>query len=565
MMATDFEALFGDVSFNTPLPSVNEDEVLAMLSPAPTAAVNLAVDQQRPLSERTKGGAERVNANSASTGVTATKDANGRVTLSNTAAASPSPTPKPEIKISEVPNTVANLLNQLKTATDIDTARGVYSTFQSAAVAEITKLEQQALTFANNKLGIPQLEINVRAAEASNKASIGYYPGIGDAPNTVEAKRQLAQARTFADNEMKSFLTTNLSYNMLKNVTAQATAEFNRVQKIADRKANLADNKTSRTDERQANKEEDDARKAEGMSPVQLARVQALTPGITNIDDGVDPKVKAYKVYLNNKNPKFRAAVDAQGAELPILAVQDNEFAADLVIAEESAKTGFPTEQVKAQLTLLRNMANSNELIDKAIARENKADPKKAREEQAKMKLSMSDPNKKVEVTAQRVRLAMQELQAKRTEVFLGDLSSWNSADPELLLAIDTSKKTTSNAMFDNVMTAYIGDKTGPEAIARASQFRSLMNTAANRYKDSMFGMPSYAEGEAMIAKRVSEGRFWGRFFEQAGKTALQGFPTGDLKKPDTGTGGGGMFPFLGGGDAVVVPIDPATGRKFGE
>ena len=582
---------FANINFSSPISEVNNDAVSEVLkSFNPQEGIADIAFMRGKVEGGTDAGISRVNANVDKTGVIGFKDKKGQASFTNVAVDSTGQTSQilpnssqipvnnsavgtPNvIKQTETALPVAAMLDKLRNATDIGSARAIYDSLTQAATAELTKLETETLAFAQNKIGIPLLEKNLNQARETDTQSIGYYPGIGDSPVSQKAQIELNSARTIAGQEAKRLLETNFAYNSLNNVVKQAGVHFQRLEATAARRDTFQINAEFAADQHRIAKDEDEERRAESITPEQLSRINLLRPADMQLDGDINPKVRANKILSASKDKNFQAAVNAQGMDLPILALQGNAYATALVMAKEEAATGLPQTQVKAELDKVKSLLASPTFIPSILAR----DKKKGQEMTALKAAALADPNKKTNVDNYKLQLAMNFIQQQKTEDFYNKVDSWGSIDPILHAAMDKSMKISGNRNFENVLTAYVGDAVGMDAIAKYSAFRQLMETAQRKHKDSLFGSPDLNRGNAMIVQMVSGKNYFGKWLDKISKIVpgslglTSGIPV--LNTINKGREALSASPLnfasnLAGSPAKVddVPLDPATGRPFGE
>jgi len=528
---------FAGVDFNTPLPVVTADDMSTILKSFNAQGMPLVNNVSGPSSIKLNVAA--VNENTADTGVVGYRDSKGQANFTNVAR---DPATNKEVKLGQgtvpandspvlgqpnemagqpapinTPNGINSILASLASVQDAGAARGLFSSFQEAAAKEQVRLQTEALTFAQQKIGIPGLEKNLAQVEATDKASIGWYPGIGDSPVTQKARTELNLARGYADTEAKRLLENNLSYKLLAKNVVQAEKEMQRVQaaitkkeQLEDRKSQLADNRTLQNDEWNRRKEYQEAQEAESISATQLARIQFFSA--QDFVGEANPRVKAYKLLKGNKDKEFQAAVNAADGELPVMALRGNGYAETLVLSEESKKTGMPQAQVKAQLDAMRKVMSDPKFEETVINQRFKSEKDGktlAATEKGRLQAMKLNPTEKEKFTEEKARMAFEWMQQKKTQTYINDTTSWNSIDPVFKAAQDKALKTTGSTDLNSTLVAYLGDLTGPERLQKLGEFEAIARSAAKRHEGSMFGMPDYrAAGKMIAAYGVEEGIF---------------------------------------------------------
>lgn len=601
-----------------PASVVTGDEIVRLLSPG--NGLSLFKDVVTTKAD-TKGGADRVNKNTANTGAVAYKDDKGQTVLTNVAKdASGKEVPigsitpsvstqqgKAQATLSsmEAPLVLTSILDKLGKVQDASEARGIFASFQEAAAREQVNIETQALQMAQAKLGISALEQTVMKSEATDKVSIGYYPGIGDSPITQKARAELMAARGFADKEQQRILSGNLHYKILGNQLKQAEAEMTRVQKVAESKARIQEqremlgvNRTLANEEwdrrntaNEKDKEEQEKRKqlaeAEGYTDVQRRRIQALNMGELG---GLDLSLESTKIKLaqvskrNSADKNFKAAILAEGADLPALALKGNAFAKTLTIAEESKNTGLSTDQVEQALIDMQKLMSSKNFLEDAIKNLGTDQSPDARKQaiaevQGLKAASTVDPSKAAALNDVKIRFAMQQVQANKTARFLEDVSSWQSTDPRMQIAVKKASIVSNTKDIESVLAAYLTDTnwvplTGKEYLTAMSQFRKNMHDAAQKHKGSMFGMPDYRSAEVLIAKKSVESGVFRKMLGLSEKArpvidAMGRAASGDMQTIGSAihdsAAGRAVRSFILGEGWDKAPIDEATGKPFGE
>jgi hypothetical protein len=568
---------FDDVSFDPTAPdegdqidytpSVNADDLssiyIALANPQKSPFLPSGVPANRTPQQVEGGttqGVDRVNQDTGNTGAVAYKDSNGRAVLTNVArdpltgqdkklpvipqqAGSKGDTGTKEIGAPDAPLPIFEAMAKLRRTQDINEARALYENLQQSVVQEKTRLETEAAKFAEQKLKVPLLEQQLTQARAADQADPNWYPGIGDSPITKGIVSELAAARSGAKQQMDLYLNQNTSYRNIAVTESNMTAEFKRVESIdvknqtrvlqaqlsrdtadINRKANAA----MRDDERQARFKDDMLQKYEQLTPEQIARIQLLDAadfdGIQSIADESLRKIKVASLALGagkNKNKDYQSAINAEGnQQLLGLALQGNSYAKKIVIANESTATGQDNASVEAKITALQKAVADPEMVKEVLRNRFAGDPKKQKELEKEflMNAKSFDPAKKQEVNQQRLSMAYEWMQNRTTQQFVTDVGSWGSSDPMLKAAVDKSKKISGKADLDNVITAYLGDSSGPEYLQKLRDFRNLAQINLAARKDSVFGMPDEAAVKATINRHAISNSRIGQWLQETGR-----------------------------------------------
>lgn len=596
---------FAGVDFTRPMPSMNLDNTVQLLNafdPRRTPVQTMTESNSTPISKALdmKAGAARVNANTGKTGAVAIIGADGKVTLTNRAIDATGreapigggnpPGDYQAATATSIPvaNNVYNALNQLKGATDIESARGIFSNLQESLVKESNKLENDASLFALNKIGVPKMEAMLAQSEIADRSDPMWYAGIGDSPITAKLRTEVGMARGYADQESKRYLDNNLGYKMLRNNAAQADAEMKRVSNIATRKEALADSISLRRADKDEAKQADLENKSQVISVDQLQRIGILLPGeLPTENDGTNAKIKALQLYTGNKSKDFRAAIDAPGDKLPEMALMGNSFAETLVIRQEATNTGIPESQIKAQLKAAREWMANPQNITKGIMQMSGPELEgKKNVASHVIALNSSDVGEKNKATATKAQVALWYMDRKKNELFNNDVTSWNSVDPALITAAtDAAKKNGGRKDLESVLTAYVGDAVGPEAHKKYGDFIRLIDAAGEKSQGSITGRIDTMEARAKVIRASLGANMFRKWMASIGK-AVQ--PIADMPIAEIASAIPGSMAALGDtlqagraaynsefaksvrlmtglGEQPKAPIDPLTLKPIGE
>jgi len=609
---------FADITFQPAQPESPDvaAEILRSFNPQQTAYM-----------PNTKGGVARINENTKVHGVTAYRGKDGKAVLTNERIIE-APTPagadkyyneaefqaanplvngkyplrgasQPAIiKPVDTPAGLFTILSKLKGSTDLPTATSLYESFQQTVVEQKTKIEQDAVKFAEQRIGIQQLERKLMEAEAADKADPMYYPGIGDSKITQALRNELNVARGVALNEAKTLLSTNQTYKSLAVTESTAANEYKRIQTLADKREtqrlqdeNSASEWTRRAQERDTIRDENNRAKleqeAEQVSGKMLARISLLHQAdFAGLEAGsINAKVKALSLVKNNKNKDFNEAVSADDAALPVLALKGNKYATSLVLAEESAATGQSEEETANMIKALQKKMQEPDFANKVITRRyaNVTDPEARKRAIGEAQATLLAPDR-IKATDMRAQMALEEMELIKTNNFIANVGTWKSLDPELNAAIDKARKVAGRPDVESVLVAYLGDAEGPERAAKGSQFLNLARIATDRHAKSLFGKPDTGTINAIVVQHMRDSGFFGRWLNKLGNLPVNmdtvagagvALGAGALATVSAPVGiaaaaAGGAF--LGGralaktlGKPNPTFIDPATGKPFGE
>lgn len=543
---------FANVSFQqlgpSPVESVSADDITRVLigmNPKPLGAVDGGTSE----------GIARVNANTAETGVVAYRDKKGQAVLTNVArdpitnqekpiAALFKPTQGEQSTSAQTPTYVGDGENRvglfdafkkLQNATSSEEAEAIYGSLLQSVATEVTRLENEAAKFAENKFGVGQMQSSLNAARQADRADPLWTPGMGDSPITQKIINDLVQLNTAASADAKDFLKRNIGYNSLATLKGNAEREYQRIQRQFERKANKDDarataeltadinrraNQQIRREDRAERAEEESLQIYQRLTPTQIQRINMLNAG--EIEAESDERKKQIRIAqlatgATKNKPMFEAISAESNQELLTHALKGNGVAKKLIVMEESMRTGKSAEDVSAMIQSLTTRLADRRMPIEVLNRNTKMGKT---EREARMSMLNAaqfdvDPNKKIQVDNIKISLLMEEAQFRIQQQFVSDVSSWGLTDPTMLAAIDKAKKTTSKADIKSVLTAYIGDATDVERGMRLAEFQKALKNAALKQKDSFFGMPNWREAEKIAVQQVVENRWFSGFMRK--------------------------------------------------
>lgn len=454
------------------------------------------------------------------------------------------------------PLSVGSLFNKLRETQDVDTARGIAASLREAGAVEQTKFESQALTFANNKLGIPMLERQLAEAVAADQSDPKYRPGMGDSPITARIRTAVEDARNKANPEAQRYLAQNAQYATLGATLKNADSEVARITKIGDRRDALQDQAFFQADMRRQNKEDQLTDMARGLDGVQRQRLLMLSPDLAAVSpDKLDADmVRTIQAQKNNK--QWQQAFEAPEPALPGLALQGNTYAENIVLAKEQANTGTDPTITKARLDNLRIATNNKDFLKKAFEEQYAGDPK-AKQKVADAIGQFNEKGLTAEGKAQNNAVKMQlalELAKKQTTVnFAANTGAWKIADPEFQAAVVNARQVTGGTKMEDVLTAYTKDITGPDLIKKTQIFADYMTAEAQKQEKSIFGQPNYIALRSQIFNKAAKGpiRTW---LEAAGRSIASAVPDASAESMKY-TSPVGTDNFGGGGTNIPDPL----------
>ncbi|EDO29126.1 predicted protein [Nematostella vectensis] len=356
-----------------------EDTILAMAFPEvflkqpPTGKVN------------TKGGVERVNARTSEHGVRAIEK-DGKIYMTNIGSdgsvnkgtGSPNSVLGDGLGASRgtqaAPDTPAHLnssIEQLKSAPDLATAQGILMNINQTIAQQSNKLSEDALKFAATRVGLPNLEAELSAAIAADKADPNWYPGIGDSPITQEIRQQIAQANNAANVIAKNYLTSNNQAAALRAMEENSKILYENIKRkeeFSARRQEIRDDRQYQADATRAARNEDRIAQEERriemeIGPLDATRMQRmaiLDPSSKKADGSIDQLGAQKTAYaLKKRNAKdLQEALDLPDQDLPAVALAGNEYAMTIVVANELRDNPKATEQqVRDKMAIIKQRA----------------------------------------------------------------------------------------------------------------------------------------------------------------------------------------------------------------
>lgn len=548
--------------FNTIATPASNDELTAMfrgLVPQTPFNSSGLVDptQQNPNANRqvsggTKAGIDRVNANSDQTGVAGYRDANGRAVFTQVRDSSTGQTIQPQadaqgkqipalfkpfgtseadkknaaLRMPDISTGIQNALEQIKLAKDYSQAAGIYTSFQETISAERARLEQEAFSLAEQKLGIPAIMAKLEQTRAADRASFGWYQGIGDSPITQKVLAELMQARQFVNDEAKNFLTQNVTYKSLANYENQGKMYLNHVDKILSAEDRRKEQNTlwkdqalfnnALRDQDRAERDKEELLKIhEGMTTNQIANLNILEKEKLAAFDVTDPaaatmkKLKEASLWRGRtKDKQLEQAVSAEtNQQLLALAVQGNSKAKVLLLAKEANVMGINPLKVEEQIRDFEKILRSKTLVQDTLSLTNDKDAKKKQADfNAAAFASTGKPEEIAKINNERIGYALAYLQHKKTQEFNSDVRSWNVMDPLVANAAAKAVSSMGSASIENVVATYLdGSKDRVERATRLQDFARIMRISATKQANSAFGMPDYRAAEVLINQRLAK------------------------------------------------------------
>jgi hypothetical protein len=442
-------------------------------------------------------------------GVTAVKQANGNLSLSNTQA------PVVGGAMPNISNDLFSAINSLKTTNDVDVARGLLSTIRESAAQKSTEIMGEAMRFASTKLGVPALEQQLREAEVADRADPQWYPGIGDSPITAKIRAALLTTRSSVDNEAKNYLASNTSYASMNAALKTAEEEAKRITAIGDRTNRISDEMLLRDQlKKDAKVDEANALRAT-MSPEEQRRLIVLNPTLASIvDEGERSLAMAASIKRADRDANMRAALGATDMDLPILAMERNPDAVLLTVRKEQELNPAASDnEVQARIAEVSKIANGKDFIKLAVSQRfgGRVDSTEAKAYAAELNTSEVglDAKGKALKRQEKYAMALDLYRRDATNRFAGDTTGWKVNDPEFLAAQEEAFKVTGKRDMDSVLTAYISSKAPGTQLSKLGTFRMLLSNASMLSAKSLFGTVDSIALDARIAGVAREAGVW--------------------------------------------------------
>lgn len=479
----------------------------------------------------TQFGVERVNARTSEHGTTATKDAQGRVTLSNVGpdgrgiqgTGSPNSvlgngmgkgkggmnqplTGNQQLLMPNVSMSLQAAMNSLTDpSTTVDAAIGHFANIQQEIALQQTKMQGEAIKFAEAQFGIPDLNAQLQQSLIADKNSPSWYPGIGDSPVTTRIRQAIQSASNDVQITASNYLKANTSFTSLSVTSKSAEMAFKNNEIRNNRKEALTD----RADLNKANKEEAALQKRVQLGaslPMSAqARLMVIDPTLANTS-GDDQLARVGDIVARSSRDKaMETYLSVPENELPIIAISGNNYAKTALMAAE-VKAGRTATSVQADMDYVASLVTKKDFHQLAVASKyrNTPDDKAMKAELATLQNAKAiggDATTKAMNRNVDIKLAMDMKRQEVAAAPVADIRHLVGAETILGDAIKISLAKGNNASIKNVLTAYIGDASGPTRIQKVQEFKSIMDGIGSSQPVSVFGAPS----GALIAQAIVE------------------------------------------------------------
>ena len=198
-------------------------------------------------------------------------------------------------------------------------------------------------------------------------------------------------------------------------------------------------------------------------------------------------------------------ALIAPDNALPGMAVRGNQTATELVISKEAELTGESPDLIRGRLENAKRLSSDPKFLQQAysaVFRSAKDKATKVKDSIAEFnKLSNGNAEEKEKAAQIRAELALDYVRTTATERFVSDLSKLQTTNTKLGDAVRLAMKQAGSANLENVTAAWVGDATGPEAVAAYQALIATLQAEGLKYKDSIFGVPNMPAINAAITQ----------------------------------------------------------------
>lgn len=521
--AVDTAYAFGEEQLRSLLAQRSQAQVNSLWDSPDNPALSLP----RTGKADTRGGAIRVNENTAQHGVTATVDSKGRTTLTNIDPTTGQPTRQSQPASAQgfnpldrtTSSSVSALMESIKTAKDADSARGIAASLNTAISAEKANIQQMVLQQAEAELGLPAIKASLLQAEALDKRQPNWTPGMGDSQNTSRIRQTLYAAQDQARQRADDNLKRNMSFNQLTAAASNADMLINAKAKEFDAAAAREGRKEAWMEQKKWQSDMQAEEMYASLSDTQRTTVAKLLPA--EIANDPDPAAVArYFDRQSKMDPKFRELVSADPYDVPGMAIAGNPLARNVIVAEEAKATGEDSALIDQRIKIAQTSASSKEAIaawakSKTAGMTGGADEAKKLISQYNGLQVATGKEEKAQLRAMQAEIAMNVFKQQRQNEFANNVGAWKVADPELQTAIEQAAKTTGKTDIKSVLGAYVGSKYGPEAATAYTKFKQLMSQAASPYARSPFGPVNVRALEAEINDNVIAANSLAQWFQE--------------------------------------------------
>ena len=316
--------------------------------------------------------------------------------------------------------TVASQMASIQSLPTVDEKMVAFQQLQVDAARQVAEAHKQAVTQAEEKLGVPALKALLARNEAADRNTIEWQQRRVDSKATAQVRQQLENAMLKADGLAKSFLNSNTEIAGLQ--ASLKTAEYY-IQRSMTQEMRIDDKKAAEEFKLRNKKEEIMAR----YRPQHFSRARILDPALAGMEDTaiVDMIANGKKAFGAEQEALLAATED----QLLSAAVAGNNSAHAILVQEEAAKSGLPADMLSKRLSRL----SMNATPEAVMASIEKSYPdKKSPEYQAAIapfKLYKSgtklDKDSADMMHRAMLRTAQSGLLIDNTREWIGDVRSW--------------------------------------------------------------------------------------------------------------------------------------------
>ena len=448
-----------------------------------------------------------INKNWNDQGIQAFTDSKGQLVLTNKpGATNATEAMRPFTPVTSKATTggAGNLLNDIRNAPDLAAAQGAMYALQSSITEQVAKTKSNAIKFAEQKVGLPAMQLELQNAIKADRADPMYKPGMGDSPITAKIRTQVTALEDQAAQEAERWLSRNVEFAQLSNTLTAAQQEIQRFTRKEDWKEQRKLSSELQAEEWDRRKTEDINLKA-GQIPIETKnRILSLHPEIATEENPNAKILGQYEQIVKKGGKAANDALNAPAAQLPALAVRGNAMAEELVIQQEMKATGEGADAIRGRIASAKALMADPKFVQKALSAKFASSPDKTKQvKQATEEFNKlsNNPEEKERFNQMKADLALDFIRTTATERFASDLSRLQTTNVKLGDAVRLAIKNTGSASLENVATAWLGDATGPEAKAGYDAFMATLESESLKFKDSMFGTPNMVAIRAAVTE----------------------------------------------------------------
>lgn len=443
-----------------------------------------------PVWSASQDAAERVNANTSVYGVKATKDAQGRVTLSNVVDGQVTPQSQPKSfnpMASGMSSKISAMLDEINKAEDTATAMGKAAPLREALIEETTRMQNTALEQAEAELGLPKLRRALQASQAADQMLPNWSPALGDSPNTAKVRGQIAAVEAQVKQKASDWLSRNITFRQLQETSRSAEAAI----ELATTKSRAAEQRMEAT---KARKEELETIKYESLPPSVRMLVSRLNPDISKQSDpaAAQAAVVAFDEREAKRSKDYLAVRESAPEDYPTLAFAGNKLAAQILLEDEEKATGIPRAILEQEFQAAANSSVGAEDIKSFVSAS--LGTKDAAAVQAQigqlnsLKMDGKEGARKYAEVEARIRQA--KVKRVRENMMFDDILSWAPDGSSLQMAAKKVKDTTGEATLHSTLAELLKDKPLEEQTVLVNSVRDALSMHARKFGNSAYGKP---------------------------------------------------------------------------